>query len=58
VPIPIEGIVTIPAGHRLGVRLMLAFIGTAGDTLLYDSQQYPSGLTAFAGRLGEECTGS
>jgi serine protease AprX len=58
VPIPIEGIVTIPAGHRLGVRLILAFIGTAGDTLLYDSQQYPSGLTTFAGRLGEECTGS
>jgi serine protease AprX len=57
VSIPIEGIVTIPAGHRLGVRLILSFIGTAGDTLLYDSLQYPSGLTAFAGRLAQECTG-
>jgi hypothetical protein len=56
VAIPIEGFLTIPAGHRLGVRLILSFIGTAGDTLLYDSTQYPSGLTAFAGRLTQECT--
>ncbi len=55
VSIPIAGFLTIPAGHRLGVRLILSFVGTAGDTLLYDSTQYPSGLTAFAGRLTQEC---
>ncbi|MDQ3945423.1 MAG: S8 family serine peptidase, partial [Actinomycetota bacterium] len=58
VVVPLTGIVTIPAGHRLGVRLALAFAGTAADTLLYDSTRYPSGLTAFTGRPVEDCTGS
>jgi serine protease AprX len=58
VAVPITGVVTIPAGHRLGVRLILTFAGTAADTLLYDSTGYPSGLTAFTGRPVEDCTGS
>ncbi|MGH8991407.1 MAG: S8 family serine peptidase, partial [Acidimicrobiia bacterium] len=58
VAIPLAGIVTIPAGHRLGVRLALTFVGTAADTLLYDSDRYPSGLSAVTGRAAEECTGS
>ncbi len=58
VAVPITGVVTIPAGHRLGVRLTLTFIGTAADTLLYDSERYPSGLTVFAGTPSQDCTGS
>ena len=54
--VPMAGIVTIPAGHRLAVRLTLSFAGTAADTLLYDSTRYPSGLTAFTGRPVEDCT--
>jgi serine protease AprX len=53
--VPVAGIVTIPAGHRLGVRLALAFAGTAADTLLYDSTRYPSGLSAVTGRPVEDC---
>ena len=53
--VPVAGIVTIPAGHRLGVRLALNFAATAGDTLLYDSTRYPSGLTAYTGRPVEDC---
>jgi hypothetical protein len=58
VVVPLTGVVTIPAGHRLGVRLILTFAGTAADTLLYDSEHYPSGLTVFTGRPVEDCTGS
>ena len=53
--VPLAGVVTIPAGHRLGVRLALTFAGTAVDTLLYDSTRYPSGLSAFSGRPAEDC---
>ncbi|MGH9040487.1 MAG: S8 family serine peptidase, partial [Acidimicrobiia bacterium] len=57
VAIPLDGVITIPAGHRLGVRLILTFAGTTADTLLYDSEQYPSGLRVTAGRLLEACPG-
>ena len=50
-PISVADPYTVPAGHQLGVRLALTFIGTSGDTLYYDSDEYPSGVTLTTGEL-------
>jgi serine protease AprX len=45
---------TIPAGHRLGLTVGVTFIGTVGDTLLYDSDEFPSGVTLTTGSIVEK----
>jgi serine protease AprX len=42
---------TVPAGHRLALSVSITFIGTVGDTLLYDSDEFPSGVTLTTGRI-------
>jgi hypothetical protein len=42
---------TVPAGHRLAMSVGVTFIGTVGDTLLYDSDEFPSGVTLTTGRI-------
>jgi serine protease AprX len=48
-PIALTGVTTLASGHRLAVTLTHTFIGTAGHTLFYDSDKYPSGVTVTAG---------
>jgi serine protease AprX len=42
---------TVAAGHRLAMSVNITFIGTVGDTLLYDSDEFPSGVTLTVGRV-------
>jgi len=42
---------TIAKGHRLAVDMGVTFIGTLADELLYDSDEYPSGLTITPGSI-------
>jgi hypothetical protein len=42
---------TVPAGHRLAMSVGVTYIGTVGDTLLYDSDEFPSGVTLTTGRI-------
>jgi hypothetical protein len=58
VPIPLAGAYTVPAGHRIGVRLHLTFVGTSAHTLFYDSTKYPSGVSFQTGEVikTEDCT--
>jgi serine protease AprX len=58
VPIALSGAYTVPAGHRLGVRLHLTFVGTSAHTLFYDSTKYPSGVSFQTGEVikSEDCT--
>jgi hypothetical protein len=42
---------TVPAAHRLAMSVGVTFIGTVGDTLLYDSDEFPSGVTLTTGRM-------
>ena len=58
VPIPIAVPHTVPAGHEIGLRLRLSFVGTSAHTLFYDSDKYPSGLTFQTGLqmiIHEDC---
>jgi serine protease AprX len=50
-PITLAAPYTVLPGHRLGVRLALTFIGTSGDTLYYDSDEYPSGVSLTTGEV-------
>jgi serine protease AprX len=50
-PISLTDPYTVPPGHQLGVRLDVTFVGTSGDTLYYDSDEYPSGVTLTTGEL-------
>ncbi|MFA5787753.1 MAG: S8 family serine peptidase [Actinomycetota bacterium] len=47
----IAGAYTVPAGHRLGLSIGQTFIGTTADTLFYDSDEFPSGVTVTTGNL-------
>jgi hypothetical protein len=51
VPIPVGSGYTVPAGHSLGVRIRLSFVGTSAHTLYYDSDKYPSGLSLQTGAV-------
>lgn len=51
VPITLSGAYTVPAGHHIGVRLHLTFVGTSAHTLFYDSTKYPSGMTFQTGEV-------
>ena len=42
---------TIETGHRLGLALGITFVGTVGNTLFYDSERTPSGITLTTGRI-------
>jgi serine protease AprX len=57
VPIPLSGAYTVPAGHQIGVRLHLTFVGTSAHTLFYDSTKYPSGVSFQTGEVikTEDC---
>ena len=57
VPIPVPGAYTVPAGHRIGVRMRLTFVGTSAHTLFYDSTRYQSGVTYQTGQVitHEDC---
>jgi hypothetical protein len=46
---------TVPAGHRLAVGFIVASAGSTGDTLLYDSDRFPSGVTLPTGRFPAGC---
>ena len=41
---------TVTAGHQIGVRFQITFVGTSGHTLFYDSDKYPSGVRFQTGR--------
>ena len=45
------------AGHQIGVRIRLSFVGTSAHTLFYDSDRYPSGVTLQMGQVitHEDC---
>jgi serine protease AprX len=49
--IPIAKAYTIPAGHRLGVSVGTTWIGTTGDALFYDSDEFPSGVSVTTGSV-------
>ena len=51
VPIPVGPGHTVPAGHQIGVRIRLSFVGTSAHTLFYDSDKYPSGVTFETGQV-------
>ena len=51
VPIPLSGAYTVPAGHQIGVRMHLTFVGTSAHTLFYDSTRYQSGVTFQTGQV-------
>ena len=57
VPIPVTGAYTVPAGHQIGVRMHLTFVGTSAHTLFYDSTRYQSGVTFQTGQVitHEDC---
>lgn len=57
VPIAIAVPHTVPAGHQIAVRFRITFVGTAGHTLFYDSDKYPSGIKFQTGRVitSEDC---
>lgn len=57
VPIAVAVPHTVPAGHRIAVRFRITFVGTAGHTLFYDSDKYPSGVKFQTGRVitSEDC---
>src|SRR5439155_24363846 len=57
VPIPVGTGYPVPAGHSLGVRIRLSFVGTSAHTLYYDSDKYPSGVSLQAGQVvtHEDC---
>ncbi|HYH51289.1 MAG TPA: hypothetical protein VEG38_17210, partial [Acidimicrobiia bacterium] len=57
VPIAIAVPHTVPAGHQIGVRFRITFVGTSGHTLFYDSDEYPSGVKFQIGRVitAEDC---
>ncbi len=57
--VPIARGYTLEKGHRLGVRLGVTFIGTTANTLYYDSDEFPSGLSVLAGGMVSvnPCTG-
>ena len=44
VPIAVAMPHTVPAGHKIGIRFRITFVGTSGHTLFYDSDKYPSGV--------------
>jgi serine protease AprX len=46
---------TLAAGHRLALRLDVTSVGSVGDTLLYDSDDYPSALKLPTGTLPAGC---
>ena len=46
---------TLAAGQRLALQLDLTSVGSVGDTLLYDSDDYPSALTLPTGTLSAGC---
>jgi hypothetical protein len=52
--IPLGGFSTIAAGHRLGLQLSVTFIGTTGNTIFYDSDEFASGVTLTTGRVVKE----
>ena len=56
-PIPIADPYTVPAGHRIGVKMRLTFVGTSAHTLFYDSTRYPSGVSFQTGQVitHEDC---
>ena len=51
VPIPVGSGYTVPAGHSIGVRIRLSFVGTSAHTLYYDSDKYPSGVSLQTGQI-------
>ena len=51
VPIPVSGAYTVPAGHQIGVRMHLTFVGTSAHTLFYDSTRYQSGVVFQTGQV-------
>ena len=57
VPIPVGTGYTVPAGHSLGVRIRLSFVGTSAHTLYYDSDKFPSGVSLQTGQVvtHEDC---
>jgi serine protease AprX len=57
VPIPVGTGYTVPAGHALGVRIRLSFVGTSAHTLYYDSDKFPSGVSLQTGQVvtHEDC---
>jgi hypothetical protein len=55
VPFGIATGYTLGAGHRLGLQLDVTSVGSVGDTLLYDSDDYPSALTTPTGTLPAGC---
>src|SRR5205814_2894287 len=57
VPIPVGTGYTVPAGHSIGVRIRLSFVGTSAHTLYYDSDKYPSGVSLQTGQVvtHEDC---
>jgi serine protease AprX len=57
VPIPVATPHTVAAGHQIGVRIRLSFVGTSAHTLFYDSDKYPSGVTLQMGQVitHEDC---
>ena len=57
VPIPVAAPHTVPAGHQIGVRIRLSFVGTSAHTLFYDSDKYPSGVSIQMGQVitHEDC---
>lgn len=43
--------VTVGAGHRIALDVSTTFIGTVGNTLFYDSDEFPSGVTLTTGEI-------
>jgi hypothetical protein len=58
VPIPVAAPHTVPAGHEIGIRIRLSFVGTSAHTLFYDSDKYPSGISIQMGQVitHEDCS--
>lgn len=49
---------TIAAGHKLGLDIGITFLGTVANTLYFDSDAFPSGLTITTGRVDGACLSS
>jgi serine protease AprX len=49
--VPIGHPYTVAAGHRIGVLVSVTSITTVGNTLFYDSDEFPSGVTLTTGAV-------
>lgn len=59
IPLAMPNPHTLPAGHQLEISLDITQLPTAGHTLLYDSDEYPSGMKFTTGALEaiDSCNG-